>query len=43
MYRDVATSSTDSISYYTDSNLGTPEHLLLQTVYPIVNGGLILT
>ena len=39
MYRDGATSSTDSISYYTDSNLGTPEPLLLQTVYPIVNAG----
>jgi hypothetical protein len=39
MYRDGATSSTDSITYYTDSNFGTPEPLLLQTVYPIVNGG----
>ena len=39
MYRDGATSSTDSITYYTDSNLGTPESLLLQTVYPIVNAG----
>ena len=39
MYRDTATSSTDSITYYTDSNFGTPEPLLLQTVYPIVNSG----
>jgi hypothetical protein len=37
MYRDAATSSTDSITYYTDSNLGTSESMLLQTVYPIVN------
>jgi len=39
MYRDVATSSTDSITYYTDSNSGSPESMLLQTVYPIVNSG----
>jgi len=39
MYRDGATSSTDSITYYTDSNYGTIEPLLLQTVYPIVNNG----
>ncbi len=37
MYRDAATSSTDSITYYTDSNLGTPESMLLQTVYRIFN------
>lgn len=39
MYRDGAISSTDSITYYTDSNAGSPEPMLLQTVYPILNGG----
>lgn len=39
MYRDGAISSTDSITYYTDSNTGSPEPMLLQTVYPILNGG----
>jgi hypothetical protein len=39
IYRDNAISSTDSISYYTNSNFGTAIGLLLATTYPIVNNG----
>jgi hypothetical protein len=38
-YRDGATSSTDSISFYTNSNFGISTPLFMATTYPIVNGG----
>ena len=37
-YRDGATSSTDSISFYTNSNFGVSTPLFVATTYPIVNG-----
>jgi hypothetical protein len=37
-YRDSATSSTDSVSFYTNSNFGTSTPLFVATTYPIVNG-----